>query len=138
MSELVRISMSIEKPLFEKLEALTAASSYTNRSEFLRDLIREHLVDREWEKDEEAIGTITLVYDHHARGLGSKLTHTQHHFQGEVMASTHIHLDEHFCAEMIMVRGQAGRIRELADRMRREKGVLHAALSTGSAGRSLA
>jgi CopG family nickel-responsive transcriptional regulator len=137
MSELVRMSMSIEKPLYKKLEQLVKRSSYGNRSEFLRDLIRQHIVGQEWEKDSESIGTITLIYDHHARGLGAKLTHIQHIFDGKVLASTHIHLDKHLCAEMIMVRGRAGRIRGLADRMRREKGVLHAGLTTSSTGKSL-
>jgi CopG family nickel-responsive transcriptional regulator len=130
--------MSIEKSLFRKLEKMVARSRYGNRSEFLRDLIREHLVDEEWDSNAESIGTITLIFDHHSRGLGSRLTHTQHHFEGEVLASTHIHLDEHLCAEMIMVRGAASNIKALADRMRREKGVLHASLSTGSTGKSLA
>ena len=138
MSKLVRISMSIEKPLYEKLEQQVKRSAYGNRSEFLRDLIREHLVGEEWEKNAESIGTITLIYDHHARGLGAKLTHTQHHFDGQVLASTHIHLDDHLCAEMIMVRGRAGRILALRDSMRREKGVLHAGLTTSSTGKSLA
>ena len=68
MSELVRMSMSIERPLFRKLEKMVAKSRYGNRSEFLRDLIREHLVDEEWDRNAESIGTITLIYDHHARG----------------------------------------------------------------------
>ena len=137
MSELVRMSMSIEKPLFQKLEKLVAKSSYQNRSEFLRDMIRDHLVAEEWDKNVESIGTITLIFDHHTRGLGPKLTHQQHHFDGQVLATTHIHLDHDLCAEMIMVRGRASKIRELLNTLKKQKGVLHGSLSTGSTGKTL-
>ncbi len=137
MSELIRLSLSIEKPLYEQLETLVSEGGYTNRSEFVRDLIRDQLVQEEWEADEEALGTISLLYDHHARGLAARLTHHQHHFLGKVLATTHIHLDEHLCSEMIMVRGQAGEIKQLNSQLGREKGVLHAKLAMGSIGKRL-
>lgn len=138
MSELARLSFSIEKPLVDRLERLLASGGYGNRSEFIRDLIRDRVVDQEWQRDEEALGTITILFDHHARQLTDRLLDLQHHFEGTIMATTHLHLDEHLCAEMIMARGRAERIRELADSLRRLKGVLHATLSMGSTGKSLA
>ena len=137
MSELVRLSLSIEQPLYEQLETLVSEGGYTNRSEFVRDLIRNQLVTEEWEGNEEALGTISLLFDHHARGLGARLTHHQHHFTGRVLATTHIHLDEHLCSEMIMVRGRAGEIKKLTAQLGREKGVLHAKLAIGSIGKRL-
>jgi len=137
MSDLVRFTVSIEKPLFEKLEGLVADSDYRNRSEFVRDLIRNHIVEAQWQTGQVLLGTISLLYDHHARGLSGRLTHEQHHFHGQVLATTHVHLDEHLCAEMIMVRGRGRDIKALADRLRREKGVLHASLSAGTTGRAL-
>ncbi|MFW6146110.1 MAG: nickel-responsive transcriptional regulator NikR [Planctomycetota bacterium] len=137
MSDLVRFSVSIEQPLFEQLEAQVADSEYSNRSEFIRDLIRNHIVEEQWRSNAESLGTISLLYDHHSRGLSERLTHEQHHFSGEVLATTHVHLDEHLCAEMIMVRGRGRDIKALADRLHREKGVLHARLATGSTGRNL-
>lgn len=138
MSDLVRFTVSIEKPLFHKLEKSVTSSNYRNRSEFIRDLIRDHLVDQEWQTDKPLLGTITLLYDHHVPGLSERLTHAQHHFLGKVLATTHVHLDEHLCAEMIMVRGRGKQIQVLADHLRREKGVLHAKLTTGTTGRALA
>lgn len=139
MSNLVRLSMSLEQSLYEKLEALVARSRYTNRSEFLRDLIRDHLVEQEWaESPGDLLGTISLIYNHHQRGLSEKLTRLQHGFRGTILATTHIHLDHHHCAEMIMVRGRAGDIRRLADDMHRQRGVLHARLTAGSTGKQLA
>jgi len=137
MPDIVRVSLSIEKPLFDRLEKMVAESDYGNRSEFVRDLIRDHLVEQEWESDKVLLGTISLVYDHHARGLSGRLTHQQHHFAGKVLATTHVHMDEHLCAEMIMVRGKGKDIRALANRLQREKGVLHAKLATGTLGHSL-
>ncbi|HOI55678.1 MAG TPA: nickel-responsive transcriptional regulator NikR [Phycisphaerae bacterium] len=137
MPELVRVSLSIPKSLFDRLEEMVAASGYGNRSEFVRDLVRDHLVAQEWESNEVLLGTISLLYDHHTRGLTERLIHQQHHFAGKVLATTHVHLDEHLCAEMIMVRGRSKDIKALADRLQREKGVLHAKLAAGSTGRRL-
>lgn len=137
MSDLVRLSVSIEKPLYEKLEKILSKMDYTNRSEFIRDLIRDHLVHLEWQTDDVLLGTISLVYDHHSRGLSERLTDQQHHFAGSVLATTHVHLDEHLCAEMIMVRGRGKDIQALAGRLQREKGVLHAKLATGTTGKHL-
>jgi CopG family nickel-responsive transcriptional regulator len=137
MSDLVRFSVSIEKPLFEKLESEVADHNYRSRSEFVRDLLRDYIVEQEWRTDDVLLGTISVLYDHHTRGLTERLTDAQHHFHGSVLATTHVHLDEDLCAEMIMVRGQGKAIQALADRLRREKGVLHARLATGTTGRAL-
>ena len=137
MSDLVRFTMSTERSLFDKLEKLVSDSDYRNRSEFVRDLVRDYLVQQEWQTDKALLGTITLLYDHHARGLSERLIHQQHHFSGKVLATTHVHLDEHLCAEMIMVRGPGKEIKALADGLRREKGVLHATLAGGTTGASL-
>lgn len=137
MSELVRLSISLEESLLRKLERLIKKSRYANRSEFIRDLIRARLVEGEWEADQEAVGTITLIYDHHRRQLSEKLTSLQHD-HGVVLAATHVHLDHHMCAEMIMAKGKAKHIKELADSLRQQKGVLHAELSMSSTGKKLA
>jgi CopG family nickel-responsive transcriptional regulator len=138
MPELERLSFSLERPLLARLEKLQRESGYTNRSEFLRDLIRSRLVQRTWERDREAVGTITLVYDHHVRRLGEKLTDLQHDHHEVILATTHVHLDHDRCVEVILVRGRASRIRAIADGLRRHKGVLHAELSMSYAGRELA
>lgn len=137
MSDLVRLSLSLEKPLFERLERLVQRSGYTNRSEFVRDMIRERLVEGEWAADQEVLGTITLLYDHHRRQLSEKLTHLQHHHHHVVLVTTHVHLSHDLCAEVILVRAKASEIRELADTLRQQKGVLHTDLSMSSTGKTL-
>lgn len=137
MADLERLSFTIESALLRKMEKLLQKGKYKNRSEFIRDLIRSRLVEAEWEKDEEALGTITLVYNHDVRKLGDKLTDLQHEHHDAVMATTHVHLTHHLCAEMIMVKGKAKKIRELSDALGQQKGVLHSALSMSSTGAKL-
>ena len=137
MPELDRLSFSIEKTLLKRLEKMLKTSQSKNRSEFIRDLIRSKLVESEWEKDSEALGTITLIYDHDQRQLSDKLTSIQHKHHHEVLATTHVHLDNHLCAEMIMVKGRAKMIREMSDAIGRQKGVLHSSLSMSSTGKQL-
>jgi CopG family nickel-responsive transcriptional regulator len=137
MGSLVRTSLAIGKGLTEQLDSLMAASRCTNRSEFIRELVRERLVQKEWERDEEALGTVTLVYDHDRRELSRKLVSLQHGHEASVLAATHVHLDHHLCAEMIMARGRAADIRGLADLLGSQKGVLHAALSMSTTGKKL-
>ncbi len=129
MTRIVRTSFTMEKELTEQLESLVKKSRYTNRSEFIRDLVRDRLVQKSWEGSGDALGTITLVYDHEKRELSQRITHLQHHHVGEVLASTHVHLDEHLCAEMILVRGKAASIQALADALKSQKGVYQASLS---------
>ena len=137
MTTLQRFSMAIEKPLLERLEAMVRKSRYANRSEFIRDMLRERLVEEEWKGNEEVVGTITLVYDHETRELSKKLTRLQHHHHDLVLASTHVHLDEHMCAEMVLTKGKAHEIEEMANLLRQQRGVLHASLSLSSTGKEL-
>jgi CopG family nickel-responsive transcriptional regulator len=138
MSDLVRISMSLKPGLARQLDRLADSQHYDNRSEFVRDLIRERLVAHQWRDSRQLVlGTITLVYDHHAPELLDRLVAIQHRHTQRVLAATHVHLSHALCAEMIMVRGKPGQIRALADEMRRERGVLHASLSMTTTGAAL-
>ena len=138
MSELVRLSISLEKPLMKQLERLVKKSGYENRSEFVRDMIRQRLVEEQWtDERQEVVGTITMIYDHHARQLSDKIVDIQHDHHDRVMATTHVHLSHDLCAEMIMIRGQADQIRDVCNRLRQLRGVLHAELAMSSTGEKL-
>ncbi len=137
MTELTRLSFSIEKPLLEQLEKLRKDSKYANRSEFIRDMIRQQLVGRQWQDDRETLGTVTLLYNHDLHKLSEKLTDLQHHHHQSILVSTHVHMDKHLCAEVLLVKGRASQIRRLANLLRQQKGVLHGALSISSTGKSL-
>lgn len=137
MSELVRLSISLEDSLYAQLEQLVRDSGYANRSEFIRDLVRDQLVKREWEHDKRVVGTLTLVYNHHTHGLSEKLTELQHDHHNDILATTHVHLDAHICVEVTVMCGNASILQRIADRLRQQKGVLHATLSLSSTGVNL-
>lgn len=137
MSDLARISLSLEAPLLEKLDSMTKEHGYENRSEFIRDLIRERLTSEQWRLGSEVLATLTLIYNHHQRGLTEKLVELQHHCGEKVLASTHIHLSHEICAEMIMLRGTGNGIKALTDAVRRQRGVLHADLSMSTTGKGI-
>jgi CopG family transcriptional regulator, nickel-responsive regulator len=137
MPKVERLTFSIEEPLCREFEKLVKDGGYTNRSEFVRDMIREQLVSRQWKKDEETLGTVTLVYNHHLRRVGEKLTDVQHHHHEQVLAATHVHLSHDLCAEVIIIRGKASEIQHIADELRQQKGVLHAALSMSTTGENI-
>jgi len=138
MNKLIRLSLSIEKSLFDRLQAMVKRSGYTNRSEFVRDMVRQRIVEDEWDANAEVIGTVTLVYDHHHPSLGERLVDLQHEHHTTVLATTHVHLSHDLCAEMILIRDKARNIQLLADALRQQKGVLHAGLTMTSTGDSLA
>ena len=137
MTELTRFSIAIDGSLFRRFEAARKKAGYRNRSEYLRDIIRDRLVRDDWEENREAVGTITLVYDHHQRELSRKLTAVQHDHPAHVLAATHVHLDHDHCVEAILVRGRARQIRDLADSLGQQRGVLHSSLSLGTVGADL-
>jgi len=137
MSDLERLSFSIERPLLERLNHLVKAGGYANRSEYIRDLIRAQLVKEQWDRNQEVMGAITLIYDHHVPGLAEKLTHLQHHKHANILATTHVHMDKHVCAEVILVKGKAGQVQQIADLLGKPKGVLHSELSMSSTGSRL-
>jgi CopG family nickel-responsive transcriptional regulator len=113
---------------------MMAQKGYRNRSEAIRDLIRDQLVAEAIEHDHgEMIGTVTVVYNHHIRQLATRLTAFQHEHYGEVIATLHVHLDADNCLEVLVVRGTSEAIRRIADQLIGTKGVAHGKLTMTSA-----
>lgn len=137
MADLVRVSLSLEESLLENLNRMTEQEGYQNRSEFIRDLIRGHIVEKQWENQEEVLGTLTIVFDHHQPELTRKLTELQHDFTGKVLAATHVHLSHHICAEMIMLNGIGSEIRAVTNAVKSLRGILHAELSISTTGHGI-
>ncbi|MFA5062948.1 MAG: nickel-responsive transcriptional regulator NikR [Candidatus Omnitrophota bacterium] len=137
MPQLVRFGVSLEKDLLFRFDTFLKEKKYTNRSEAIRDLIREDLVKKQWQEDKEIAGTITMIYNHHKRELVNKLTDIQHGFGGIIISTQHIHLDHHNCLEIIAVKGRPKAAQELADTLKAVKWVKHATLSMSSTGRDI-
>ncbi|PIV64318.1 MAG: nickel-responsive transcriptional regulator NikR [bacterium (Candidatus Ratteibacteria) CG01_land_8_20_14_3_00_40_19] len=137
MKEIVRFGVSLEKELLHKFDSLIGEKRYPNRSEAIRDLIRENLVKREWVKGEKVAGVIALVYDHHKRELVNTLTDIQHHYHSLIISTQHIHLDEDNCLEVVVVRGKPKEVESLADRLKATKGVKHSSLIMTTVGKQI-
>lgn len=134
MSELVRFGVSIENELLQRFDDEIRRKGYTNRSEAIRDLIRDNIVAEEWASDQETVGTITIVYDHHTRDLSANLTHLQHSFPGNIKSVLHVHLDHHNCLEVLVVQGKGHVLRTFADQLVATRGVKHGKLTMTTTG----
>ena len=124
MSKVERVGVSLDKELLGQFDALIDKQGYTNRSEAIRDLIRERLSEEQLAKPTaKAVAGIFLVYDHHSTALTDKLMKLQHNHLLHIIASTHIHLDHHNCLEIIILKGKVKEIEDLANQMASLKGV---------------
>jgi len=138
MSELIRFGVSISSELLESFDKLIESKGYVNRSEAIRDLIRDYLVEYEWEEDLETIGAVTIVYDHHASDLSELLTSIQHEYYTMIISSMHIHIDHHNCLEIIVIKGKGSKVKDIADKLISTKGVKHGKLTMTTTGKDLA
>ena len=129
MAELVRFGISMDDRLLDRFDEMIEKKGYVNRSEAVRDLIRNSLVEElAMREDAEIMGTVTLVYDHHTRDLSDKLTEHQHSHHDAIVSALHVHLDAHHCLEVVVVRGTAAQVKRLADELLGTKGVKHGKL----------
>ena len=138
MGETIRFGVSIDDKLLESFDRLIELKGYMNRSEAIRDLIRAALVELKWEGgEEETVGTVTLVYNHHVRDLSDKLTEQQHAHHNEIISALHVHLDAHNCLEVLVLRGKVCIVQKIADTLISTKGVKHGRLTVTTSGAEL-
>lgn len=129
MSDLSRIGVAIDADLLERFDRFIEKQGYTNRSEAFRDLIRDRLVNAAVEAtDATVVGSITLIYNHHARLLPEKLADLQHESHDLIISTTHVHLDHDTCLEVVVVKGESKQVQKLADVLIGVKGVQHGRL----------
>lgn len=129
MGNLSRIGIALDSELLERFDRSIEKSGYTNRSEAFRDLIRDRRVRETTEApNATVVGTITLIYNHHASGITEKLTEAQHEHHDLVVSTSHAHLDLDSCLEVLIVHGKAGRVQHFADKIIGLKGVQHGRL----------
>jgi len=129
MEKITRFGVSIEPHLIKKFDKIIKKKGYTNRSEAIRDIIRKDLITEKTEDpNSESIGTLTMIYDHHAGNLTSKLLDIQHDHTKEILVTTHIHIDHHNCLEVLVLKGKTGSMQKLADNIKSLKGIKHGEL----------
>ncbi len=138
MEKIVRFSTTIAPKLLERFDGILEERGYANRSEGIRDLVRNFIVASEWETEEgEAVGSLTLLYDHDVRGVSDKLVELQHTHHANILSSMHVHLDEHNCLEVLVIKGAAAEIKNISDALIASRGVKHGKLVMTSAGKEL-
>lgn len=138
MGKLARFGISIDEDLLTAFDALCAQNGYVNRSEAIRDLIRQAINADQWDEKETCGGTLTLVYDHHRHDLARKLMSIQHDCHDVIVATMHIHLDHDSCLECLALKGQTARVRNLAQRLIACRGVKYGVFNKAPNGEDLA
>ena len=127
--KITRFGVSIAPDLLDKFDKIIKKKGYSNRSEAIRDIIRKSIVKEDTiSPDLDAIGTLTMIYDHHEGALTNKLLDLQHQHHNEILSTTHIHIDHHNCLEVLVLKGKTGEIKKLADNIRALKGIKHGEL----------
>jgi len=129
MEKIARFGVSIEPDLLKKFDKVIKKKGYTNRSEAIRDIIRKDLITgKNKDPNLETIGTLTMIYDHHAGNLMNMLLDLQHEHTREILSTTHIHIDHHNCLEVLVLKGKTSNIQKLADNIKSLKGIKHGEL----------
>jgi CopG family nickel-responsive transcriptional regulator len=134
VGELYRFGVSLEKELIEEFDAHVKERNYPNRSEAIRDLIRQELTRREWIEGGTVAGAVVMTYNHHKRELVNKLLDVQHDFQECIISTQHVHLDHDHCLEIIAVRGKARTIELLTSSIKAHMGVKQVSMCLSMAG----
>jgi len=138
MNSIIRFGVSIDEKLLTRFDAIISEKGYVNRSEAIRDLIRDMLVREETGNEEaEVIGTLTLIYSHEVREISDRLNDVQHSNYRNIISSVHVHLDEHNCLEVLLLRGSAGVVKKIADHLLSIKNVRHGKLTITTTGAHL-
>jgi len=129
--KITRFGVSIEPDLLKKFDKTIKKEGYTNRSEAIRDIIRKNLIkEKNKNPDEQTIGTLTMIYDHHVGNLTDRLLDLHHDHTKEILVNTHVHIDHHNCLEVLVLKGKQGNISKLADNIKALKGIKHGELVT--------
>jgi CopG family nickel-responsive transcriptional regulator len=133
-----RIGISLDRKLLAQFDKLIAEKGYSNRSEAVRDLIREKLIEQEWALPKgETVATLLLVYEHETMELSRRLARIEHEAFHHVVATLHVHMDHENCLEVIVMRGPGRELKELGDRLISLRGVKHGTFIPSTTGKNV-
>jgi len=129
MEKITRFGVSIEPELLKAFDRMIKKEGYVNRSEAIRDLIRKNiLADKLKDSEMDALGTLTITYDHHTGSLTNRLLNIEHDHHTEILTTTHLHIDHNNCLEVLILKGKIGKIQNLANGIKSLKGIKHGEL----------
>ncbi len=123
-----RFGVSLEEEVLNKLDNYIRENNFPNRSQAIRTLVEQYIVDTKWQKNEIVAGAIVILYHHHKSDLLVQLNDIQHDFHEMILSTQHFHLDHDTCLEIIAVKGRARLLQELADSILSRKGIIHGKL----------
>ncbi len=129
----VRFGVSLEKDLLKTLDQYVIDNKVSNRSQAIRHLLNNNTVEKKWKCNNIVAGSITLVFDHHKRGITNILNDIQHDYHDNILASQHFHLNHNICLEIVAVKGKASVLTELADKLKAVKGIRHGKITMSRA-----
>lgn len=136
--EIERTSISLPKLLLEKFDGVIAKKGYGNRSEALRDLIRNLLIEEEWNENADVVAAVTLIYNHHTSNLLNELTDEEHEGIGKIISTMHIHLDAENCLEVVCLKGKASDVGRIGDKLISLEGVKYGKMVKATTGKEIA
>lgn len=141
--DLVRFGVSMPAALVRELDAWRKDQGYVSRSEAVRDMVRDALVEAHWsdenaDPNEQMVGVVTIVYQHTVRQLSEHLTQVQHDHHDTAQAALHIHLSAEHCLEVIVLRGKRADVEHLAQHLISARGVLHGKFVPTTTGKEIA
>ena len=123
-----RFGVSLEDGLLDELDKFVKDNQFPNRSQGIRYLIENNLVEKKWNSNDVVAGAVVVVYDHHKNDINNRMNEVQHDYYSLILSTQHIHLDHDLCLESIAVKGKAYELRELADKIIALKGIKHGKL----------
>lgn len=138
MGKLARFGISIDEDLLSAFDELCQKNGYANRSEAIRDLIRQAINSEQWGEKDSCGGTLTLVYDHHRHDLAKRLMDIQHDSHEVIVATMHVHLDHANCMECLALKGETTAVRNLAQKLVSCRGVKYGVFNKAPNGEDLA
>jgi CopG family transcriptional regulator, nickel-responsive regulator len=134
MKELIRFGISMEEELLHRFDHLIARKGYDNRSEAIRDIVRDKLVEEAVEESSAfTVGALVYIYDHHKRELEKSLSNLQHEFFENIISTSHVHVDHDHCMEVVLLKGKAVTLKAVAAKLLSMKGVQHGKLTLTAA-----
>jgi CopG family nickel-responsive transcriptional regulator len=137
VSDLKRFGVSVEQDLLEEFDQLIEGS-YNNRSEAIRDLLRDKLVTEKAHQElDDVIGVLTLIYNHQQRNLPDKLVGIECDYNCLFKSNLHLYLDEEHCLEVVVIQGPTQKIKKVARKLSGLKGVKHSKLNLTTAQQNL-
>lgn len=135
MNNVIRFGVSIDEKLLKKFDVLISEKGYVNRSEAIRDLIRDLIVsEKTSDPKSDVIGTLTLIYSHDIREISDKLNDVQHNYYKNIVSTIHVHLDAHNCLEILILKGKSNIVKSISDHLLSIKNVKHGKLTITTTG----